>query len=123
MYIHRYFTPIDYQVIETFPGGERPIANNQHDYLDWLAADNVPMIEAAGRFLSVIDGKLIVDPNKDMILAAEEAARVEATIKAKLREIDISSIRSLREYVASKADAPQYLKDYEAAAVTERRKL
>ncbi len=123
MYAHRYIDENTYQIIHHFIGGERILQPDQHDYLAWIAAGNVPMIEAAGRFLSVVDGKLIVDPNKDMILVAEEAARVEATIKAKLREIDISSIRSLREYVASKADAPQYLKDYEAAAVAERRKL
>ena len=42
---------------------------------------------------------------------------------AKLRELDTKSIRSLREYIISKGDAPQYLTDYEAEAVIEREKV
>jgi len=67
--------------------------------------------------------RLVVDPNEDAILVAEEAARVEAEIKANLREIDSRSIRSLREYIAKKGDASEYLKTYEAKAGVERTKL
>ena len=57
-------------------------------------------------------------------IQAEEAAQanVEAT-KAKLREIDLKSIRSIREWIAKQTDAPQYLKDYEAKAIEARAKL
>ena len=75
MYAHRYTDETTYQVIEYYPGGSRPISHDQHDYLAWVAAGGVPAIEAAGRFLSVVDGWLVVDPNKATILAAEEAAR------------------------------------------------
>lgn len=51
---------------------------------------------------------------------------INLTIKeealAKLQEIDLKSIRSLREYVSNKTDAPQYLKDYESQAIAEREK-
>lgn len=40
-----------------------------------------------------------------------------------LRELDLESIRAIREYIASKPDAPQILKDKEAAAAAERAKL
>lgn len=53
----------------------------------------------------------------------EIAAEEQAAIKAKLTEIDFASIRALREYIAAKPDAPQILKDREAAAVAERAKL
>ncbi|HOG16469.1 MAG TPA: hypothetical protein PLB96_03910 [Syntrophales bacterium] len=63
-------------------------------------------------------------------MTAEEWAAIEAAnrdpnvpIKAKLTEIDLKSIRSLRDWVAAQPDAPQFIKDYEAAAVAERAKL
>jgi hypothetical protein len=43
--------------------------------------------------------------------------------KAALAEIDLKSIRSIREWIAKQADAPQFIKDYEAQAQTERAKL
>jgi hypothetical protein len=46
-----------------------------------------------------------------------------APIIAKLAEIDIKSIRAIREYIASKSDAPQFSKDLEAQASVERAKL
>jgi len=42
---------------------------------------------------------------------------------AKLADIDIKSIRSIREWVAKQSDAPQYVKDFEIMASTERAKL
>jgi len=89
MYAHRYDTETEYQVIEKYSGGERLIVHDQHDYLAWLAAGGIPTIEAAGRFLSVVNGVLVVDPNKATILAAEEAARIaeEARRAAKVQAI------------------------------------
>lgn len=46
-----------------------------------------------------------------------------APILAKLAEIDIKSIRAIREYIASKLDSPQFTKDLEAQAQVERMKL
>ena len=51
------------------------------------------------------------------------AEQIASEARAKLREIDIASIRALREYVASQADAPQNVKDRESAAIAERGKL
>lgn len=61
----------------------------------------------------------------EVILAAERQRSYDPTlvIKGKLSEIDIKSIRSLREWVASQPGAPQHIKDYEAQAVAERVKL
>ena len=75
MYVKQYLSETEFCVIQHYNGGSRIIPNNQHDYLAWVAAGGVPTIEAAGRFLSVVDGVLVVDPNKAAILAAEEAAR------------------------------------------------
>jgi hypothetical protein len=74
MFTHRYISETDYQVVEHTGSGERIIPHDQHDYLKWRET-TTPKIEATGRFLSVVDNQLVVDPNKASILAAEEAAR------------------------------------------------
>jgi mono/diheme cytochrome c family protein len=55
--------------------------------------------------------------NEAQLMSAKEAAKTE------LLTIDAASIRAMREYIASKADAPQVLKDKEAAAVSARLKI
>lgn len=62
--------------------------------------------------------------DKEWVLdqAVVDQEELEAT-KAKLAEIDLKSIRSIREWVAAQPTAPQYVKDFEAEAVTERTKL
>ena len=50
-------------------------------------------------------------PTPEQIEAAESAR-----VKADLAAIDLASIRLMREYIASRADAPKELKDLEAAA-------
>lgn len=47
----------------------------------------------------------------------------KAAALAELNALDLSSIRALREYVASRPDAPQFIKDKEAAAMVARGKL
>jgi len=51
-----------------------------------------------------------------------DAAHNEA-IKASLSEIDLKSIRSLREWLAQQETAPQWIKDYEAQASELRDKI
>jgi len=55
----------------------------------------------------------------------EKRAREETNlaVKESLYEIDLKSIRSLREWLAAQTDAPQFVKDYEAKAAAERLKL
>jgi hypothetical protein len=72
-YAHRYTDETTYQVIHYFNGGFRVIQPDQHDYLAWVEAGGKPLIEAVGRFLSVANGVLVVDPKKAATLAAEAA--------------------------------------------------
>jgi hypothetical protein len=55
----------------------------------------------------------------------DERERIQAieNAKADLLNIDFASIRAIREYIASKADAPKILKDREEAAQASRAKL
>lgn len=108
MFTHRYTDEMTYQVIEYYQGGSRILPHDQHDYLAWVAEGNVPAIEAGGRFLSVVDGVLVVDPNKTSILAAEEAARVAgaARIAAKAQAIidNLPSRAAVRTAVSNISD-------------------
>ncbi len=83
-----------------------PANSDYREYLDWLAAGNTP-----------------APAQTTEEIAAEAAALEQAKALASLAAIDAASIRSIREYIASKPDTPQILKDYETKAVTERIKL
>lgn len=55
--------------------------------------------------------------------AEEYLGRIETDrALAKLKEIDLASIRSLREYITAKGDAPQYLQEHEQQAISVRAK-
>ena len=54
-------------------------------------------------------------------VVVDEETRLE-TLK-KLDEIDLKSIRSMREWIAAQPSAPQFIKDHEAEAIAERTKL
>ena len=52
-----------------------------------------------------------------------EKDRTKTEAKALLNEIDLKSIRSIREWIALQPEAPQRTKDYEAQAISARTKL
>lgn len=52
-----------------------------------------------------------------------KAVQEQSVVLAQLQQIDIKSIRALREYVAAQSNAPQIIKDHEAKAAEARRKL
>lgn len=76
-------------------------------------------IEAKG--IDLPEGATLSEP-AELIAAREEQER-QAQLKGQLLEIDLKSVRALREYIAAQADAPQYIKDKELAAQTTRAKL
>jgi hypothetical protein len=56
-------------------------------------------------------------------LEAQDAKAESDKAIAQLAALDLKSIRDLREYIASREDAPQFVKDYEAQAVEARAKV
>jgi len=62
---------------------------------------------------------LHIEPYKSQKIATD----YNNQICEELKNIDLKSIRSLREYIASLPDAPTYIKDYENQAVAEREKI
>ena len=123
MFARRYSDKDTYQVIHYYNGGFRILPPDQHDYLEWVEAGNIPPIEAEGRFLSVIDGAVVVDPKKDNILAQEEYKRQETAIINTINDLDIQSIPWLREHVVKKGDASEALQIIEAKVIAEKIKL
>lgn len=84
---------------------------------EWkLQAPPEDLPPAPGPAHEFVGGGWVLNPAK------AEALRV-AGVKNRLAEIDRTSVRAIREYIAARADAPQLLKDREAAAVAERKKL
>ena len=66
-----------------------------------------------------VDESFMVFCSQEESRMASAAAEIESAT-ARLAAIDAASIRSIREYLAAKEDAPLYLKDYEAQATAER---
>jgi hypothetical protein len=93
--------------------GERVHALDSLDFLALLPAGSVEVSEAAAM-------ELLVPPPKTQ---AETDAEDSAAAKAELAALDLASIRSIREYIAAKPDAPQILKDKEAAAALARARV
>jgi len=56
-------------------------------------------------------------------LAEQEAQKVSDAALVVLKDLDLKSIRSIREYIAAKENAPKFLKDYETQAIDERVKM
>lgn len=83
----------------------------------WLEEPTVEDLKAAQ---DVLDNYKTLEAE---YLVQQEKETENAAVKAKLLDIDIKSIRSMREWVAQQATAPQYVKDFEAEAVAERVKL
>jgi cob(I)alamin adenosyltransferase len=65
----------------------------------------------------------VTEHDDEVVNYVPSKEELNAPIFAKLAEIDTKSIRAIREYIASKPDAPKLAKDLEAEAATERGKL
>ena len=67
----------------------------------------------------------VVALDADTIAANQAVAKAldKAQAQADLDALDLKSIRALREYVAAQANAPQFVKDNDAAAVKLRARL
>lgn len=98
-------------------------SNLPADLIEVLPEDAAAaMARAPGATLDVVAGRVVV-----VAQAAKSQAEIDAEAsviaKAVLKEIDIASIRAIREYIVGKPDAPQILKDRDAAAAAERVKV
>jgi len=99
-YAHQYLSENTFQVAKYFDdGSSQNVSPDDPNYRQWIAAGNTPKLETRSRFLSIVDGKVIVDPNKQSILAKEEAERsdnqtTESLIQSKMRELAITALKA-----------------------------
>jgi hypothetical protein len=75
----------NYRVVEHFSWGEsRVVPTDSHDLAAWIAQGNTPEKMSGDRFVSIVDGKPVVDPKKDEILAKEaRGAEIDRLIQEK----------------------------------------
>lgn len=85
--------------------------------------DKVFAYESDGSQDGVIRPGVVLISESEAMRLVEPVIDVKAQALAALVAIDLASIRALREYIAAKPDAPQYIKNHEAAAIAERAKL
>lgn len=91
-----------------------------------LADDEVMVDQCTVNTILDADGATIREMTEQELADEAAAKAIEEendAVKRELREIDIASVRSLREYISAQPDAPQFLKDKENAAKAERDKL
>ena len=85
----------------------------------------------AGHLEKDIEVKFVTDAEYETLLEAlipepteeEIAEAISDQAKADLVDIDIKSIRTIREWLVAQPDIPQYLVDYEAEAIEKRTKI
>lgn len=96
--------------------------------LGWLPADvERPPLWAYQQYgtptYQVVDGRVkVVYPVVDLPEAEVKRQKREEA-QADLDRIDHRSIRSIREWLAAREDAPQFVKDHEIASQQQRQKL
>lgn len=70
------------------------------------------------------DLSLILESKEYLVFKENLKRKNDAVIsKINLNEIDLKSIRALREWLVNQPDAPEFIKEYEAQAIAERNKL
>lgn len=71
---------------------------NYVPYLEWLSFGNVPEPKSGDRFISIVNGLPVEDPEKENILAAEEYERLHPmpTIEERLEAAEAVIVELLK---------------------------
>ncbi len=104
------------KVIEVQSGGETS------DHLDTLKQNAIK----AGFSADAVEVKFVTDQEYQALLDADvgaNAEKVKNEAKGSLVQIDLQSIRSIREWLANQPTCPDILKGHEEKAKEERSKL
>lgn len=73
---------------------------NYKPYQDWIAAGNIPEKKSGARFISIVNGEVVVNPDKDAILAAEEKEEKRKTYKNNARLLIEQNVGDDKDLVA-----------------------
>lgn len=95
----------------------KDLQNRIYDDMDGTAIHLLPVGTIP---IAKADADLILNPP---LTQAQIDQQASDKAKADLIALDLASIRAIREYIVSKVDAPQALKDKDALAVAARTKV
>lgn len=123
IYYLEYTDVSNFTTIQLYDDGfERVVPNDSHDLTSWISEGHTPekKLNTTDRFLSIVNNEIIVDPNKDQILADEAAAQalLDAENQAiqeynqivdTLKAIDVNTVRSVREKLVTLSTATSNL--------------
>ena len=73
---------------------------NYKPYQEWLAAGNIPEKVSGDRFISIVNGEVIENPDKDLILAAEEKETLRNHYKYNARNLIEQNVGDDKDLVA-----------------------
>ncbi|MFA5014330.1 MAG: hypothetical protein WC549_02140 [Actinomycetota bacterium] len=110
-FIKYYVSETAYYVYEKWEtGGGRVIDHEKYGpYLKFLIDGGVPDVESGSVFVYILNGRPYVVPNKDEILAAEEAAEKarlkDEQLREELRATDWKVLRHLEQITLAPKDA------------------
>lgn len=109
---YKYYDPSDltkYKICEFIDGIEqREVSESYYLFQDMLHSYTPEKI-SGNRFIAIVDGVPVVNPDKDVILAAEETVRKKQekddAIREELRNTDWKIIRHLEQITLAPKDA------------------
>ena len=104
-YTYEFTDEKNYRVVEHFPWGEsRVVPTDSHDLAAWIAKGNIPEKVSGDRFVSIVKGEPVVDPEKSETLKRERWGVVRSTRNRLLQESDWTQL----------PDVPMQKDQYEA---------
>lgn len=81
------------KILEVRDGNMMRFVDDNHGrYLVWLSEGNTPAPISGDRFVSIVDGQPVVDPNKQATLTAEKWKEVRADRNARVSAADWTQI-------------------------------
>lgn len=122
-YYHEYIDEINFRIIQEFDWGERRVVPaTKQSYLDWINDGNVPEIISGDRFVSIINGIYIIDPDRDSIIESEKWESLRERSENDLKESEWMMLSDSALTTEQKTIAKEYRKkimnlkkDYETA--------
>jgi len=88
-YKHQYYNEKNYIVLEVWPGGGRIIDKPEQyaPYLKWCET-NTPEKISGDRFVSIVNNAVVIDPQKETILAQEDQLRKDMKLREEIAASD-----------------------------------
>lgn len=97
------------RIVEVRDDGQRRIVSEQHArYAALVAAGNTPTPVSGDRFVTIVNGQPVVDPNKQATLTAEKWVAVRAERNARINAADWTQLEDAPFDASKKHDWKKY---------------